>query len=119
MTTIIALHDGNTIHMTDIKNLAAMTALNSMMQSPFFNICTIHNVAELMGVNPKGEAYATLAVLHCIHWDKMPIELREAVPGLIQQCLGIAPSYVLKTLEQEVLDVAPARKFLRLFGVSK
>ena len=104
---------------TDLKQISSMVALNSMMQSSFFSICTIDSVATLLQVNPHGEAYDTLRVLHCISWYKMPTELREAIPELIRQCLGVAPSYVFKTLDQEVIDVTPARKFLRLFGATK
>ena len=101
---------------TDLKQIAAMVALNSMMQGGHFNICTIDSVATLMQVNPKGEAYDTLRVLHCIGWDKIPAELREAIPDLIRQCLGVAPSYVFRTLDQEVIDVTPARTWLQRLG---
>lgn len=102
--------------MSDLKQLAAMTSLNDMMSKSHFNICTIDSVAKLMQINPGGEAYDTLRPLHCIHWDRMPAELREAVPDLIRQCLGVAPTYQFKTLAQEVIDVTPARRLLRLFG---
>ncbi len=100
----------------DLRQMSAMTALNSMMSGRFFDICTIDSVGKMMGVRPEGEAYNILRPLHCIHWEKMPDELRDAVPDLIRQCLGVGPSYVFKTLTQEVIDVTPARKLLRLFG---
>lgn len=102
--------------MSDLKQMAAVTALNEMMSGSHFNVCTIDRIATMLQVNPKGEAYEVLHTLHCINWDKMPQELREAVPDLIRQCIGVGPIYKFKTMEQEVIDVSPARKLLRLLG---
>lgn len=102
--------------MNDLKQLAALTALNEMMSKHYFDICTIDSIATMLEINPRGEAYQVLRTLHCVHWNKMPQELRDAVPDLIKQCLGVAPVYRFKTMEQEVIDVTPARKLLRLFG---
>mgnify|MGYP003575110064 CR=1 FL=1 len=103
---------------TDLKQLAAVTALNEMMAGSHFSICTIDRIATMLSVNVKGEAYEVLHTLHCINWAKMPQELREAVPGLIKECLGFAPVYQFKTVQPEVIDVMPSRKsgFLKLLG---
>lgn len=101
--------------MSDLKHLSSMTALNNMMSKSWFDICTIDSVAKLMRINPAGEAYDTLRPLHCVNWDKMPQELRDAVPDLIRQCLGVEPTYQFRTLTQEVIDVTPARRLLGLF----
>jgi hypothetical protein len=79
--------------MNDIKQLAAITALNDMMSKGYFCICTIDKVAKMLGINARGEAYDTLSPLHCVHFDKMPQELRDAIPGLIHQILSIQPTY--------------------------
>lgn len=107
----------------NLKQLSALTALNSMMAKGHFSICTIDSVGELLGINPRGcDAYKILHPLHCIDWAKMPQELRDAVPGLIQECLGIAPAFQFKTLEPTLIDVSPKaetpprRSFLRLLG---
>lgn len=105
--------------MDDLKQLAAMTALNEMLAGSHFSICTIDRVATLLAVNPKGEAYDTLHTLHCIHYDKMPARLRDAIPELIRQCLGVEAIYRFTTLQREVIEVAPERKrggFMRLLG---
>ena len=96
--------------MSDLKQQIALTSLNNMMDKGYFDICTVDSVAELLGVNAKGDAYSMLRPLHCVHWDKMPPEVREAVPGLIQECLGVAPVFKFKTLEALVIDVGPAPK---------
>lgn len=103
--------------MADLKQQIAITSLNSMMSKGYFDICTIDTVGKLMEVNPKGEAYTMLHPLHCVHFDKMPPDVREAIPSLIQECLGVGPVFKFKTLEPEVIEVAPAKRgFLRLLG---
>jgi hypothetical protein len=104
--------------MTDLKQLAAITALNEMMAGSHFNVCTIDRIGKMLDINPKGEAYEVLHTLHCINWEKMPKQLREAVPGLIKECLGVGPVFQFKTLEPVVIDVEPEKKrgFLRLLG---
>lgn len=105
--------------MDDLKQLAAMTALNETLAGNHFSICAIDNAGKLLGVNPKGEAYDTLHALHCIDYAKMPRQLREAIPDLIRQCLGVDTIYRFETLQQQIIDVMPAPKrseFLRLIG---
>lgn len=105
--------------MSDLKQLAAMTALNDMLAGAHFSICAIDNVAKLLDVNPKGEAYDTLHALHCINYDRMPPQLREAIPELIRACLGVETIYRFQTLHQQIVDVTPPPKrggFLRLIG---
>jgi hypothetical protein len=109
--------------MSDLKQLSALTALNEMMAKGYFDICTIDSVADLLGLRVKDtEPYRILRPLHCVNWQKMPAELREAIPGLIQECLGVQPAFQFKTLQQPVIelrtvDEEPKRGgFLRLLG---
>lgn len=109
--------------MDDLKQLSALTALNHMMSKGHFDICTIDSVGKLLGVDPRGEAYDILRPLHCIDWAQMPEQLKEAVPSLIQRCLGVAPVFKFSNLRQRVIDVPEAApssssaRFLRLMGV--
>lgn len=111
--------------MSDIKQLAALTALNNMMESGHVSICTVDEVAKLLGIDHKGEARDVLSTIHCVKFAKMPDELRAAVPGLIEKCLGMAPFYEFKTARPEVrvIDVTPEPPkktgFLRLLGGSR
>lgn len=108
--------------MENLKQASALTALNEMMAKSYFCICTIDKVATLLGVNPKGEAYNILSPLHCIDFAKMPDELRHAIPGLIEQCLGVAPAYRFSTLERgRIVEVNPSPSksgLMRLLGKS-
>lgn len=108
--------------MQNLKTLAAVTALNVMMQKNYFSICAIDSVAKMLGVNPKSEAYDILLTLHCVDWDKMPKELKDAVPELIKECLGIVLTYQLKPLEmpelpKEVKEEIKLYQFLKLLGL--
>jgi hypothetical protein len=104
--------------MSDLKQLSALTALNNMMGKGHFNICCVDSVGDLLGINPRGtHAYKILLPLHCVDWAKMPAELRDAIPGLIQECLGIAPVFQFQNLERVVIDIQPRRSgFMQLLG---
>lgn len=105
--------------MDEQKQLIALTALNKMFRGRYFSICTIDSVAEMLGVNPAGEAYRMLCPLHCVHWDEMPAQVRQQVPDLIREYLGVGPAFQFETLRHEVIEVAPAeprRGFLRLLS---
>ena len=92
--------------MHELKELAAITALNQMMKGGHFSICTIDNVANMLGVNCRGmEAYTILSTLHCVDFGKMPPELREAIPQLIRQCLNRGPEFQFASLRKEVVEV--------------
>ena len=87
--------------MTDIKQLAALTSLNSMMDKGYMDICCVDSVGKLLGINPKiSDSYNTLHALHCVHYAKMPQELRDAIPALVQECLGVAPTFKFIELAQ-------------------
>lgn len=93
---------------TDLKELAAVTALNAMMAKGWMDICTIRSVAEMLGRDPRGDAFGILHSLHCIHFDKMPPALRDAIPALIEQCLDCAPTHRFTTVQRHrVIDITP------------
>lgn len=102
--------------MNDLKQLAAMTALNNMMLKHYFDICAVDSAAKLLNVNRGGDAYDILHALHCVHWEKIPVELRDSIPDLIHKCLGVAPTYQFKSLAQEVLDLTPTKRLLQILG---
>jgi hypothetical protein len=84
-----------------LSQMAVMTALNEMLSSSHFNICTIDKCADILRVPVKGnESYKILSALHCIDYAKIPQQLRGQIPSLIKECLGIEPMEILT--EQEV-----------------
>jgi hypothetical protein len=106
--------------MEKLKELAAMTALNKMLADGHFSICTVDSVAAMLNVRPAGDSYNILRTVHCVDYAKMPAELREAIPSLIKECLGIDPFYQFKTMERQVIEVSPVKcGFMRLIGGDK
>ncbi len=104
----------------DLKELSALTALNDMMEKGRFDICCVRDVGKLLGRDAEGhESFAILRPLHMVSFSKMPAKLRDAVPSLVQDCLGVSPSYRFATLQPQIIDVTPQPKggFLRLLGM--
>lgn len=107
--------------MDNIKQLAALTALNEMFAKGHFSISTIDSVATMLGVDPKGDAYNTLRPLHCIDYAKMPAALREEIPRLVKDCLGVQPFFQYTPQDLRAtgvqVDANPRRGgLLRLLG---
>lgn len=106
---------------SDLKMLAALTSLNDMMAKGYLNICTINTIAEMLGINPKGDAHRTLHPLHCVNFEKMPAQLRQAIPGLIRECLSIEPTYQFPSpvakAEPEPVATAQPEKRGQLMGL--
>lgn len=96
--------------------MIAATALNNMFRKGYFDICCVKNVAKVLNVQPDASAIDKLAPLHCIQWSDMPAQVRDAVPGLIQQALlngNIPFEFSMKPASkglQTVIEPAPDRK---------
>jgi hypothetical protein len=106
---------------SDIKQMAALTALNDMMQKGYVCICTIDKIGEMLGINPKGESHTILRTLHCVHFEKMPQELKQQIPLLIKECLSMEPTFQfsapqIQTVEAPTEKVEKPRGLLRLLG---
>ena len=76
----------------DLQKLSALTSLNAMMRKPYFDVCTVDTVIKMLGTVPDRTAHDMLRSLHCVNWSDMPIELRDAVPKLIERCCNV-PAY--------------------------
>lgn len=74
---------------TQLGHLSVLTKLNKMMRDSHFDICTVDQAIKVLGSVPDGRAYNILRTLHCVHWSEMPVELREAVPALIERCISV------------------------------
>lgn len=69
--------------MTETTRLVIGTAMRSMFQKGWIDICAIRECLKLAGVVPVGESYALLSALHCVNFKDMPAELVERLPGLL------------------------------------
>lgn len=105
--------------MKNLQNMAAATALNKMMRDSHFSICTIDNVAKMMGVKPTGESYRILSSIHCVDFCDMPRELRQAIPQLVADVLG-DPTFQFQVQPKPEPVVEPAtesRGILQRLGI--
>lgn len=105
----------------EIKQRAALVALNAMMKKGWMDICTINQVAEMLEVQPDKQAHDVLRSLHCVHFDQMPRDLHQEIPALIQRALCGADvfQFELRSAQPIPLRIEPKRPLLlRVFGKS-
>lgn len=72
----------------ELKQQAAIAALNKMMSQGHFSICTVDTIAKMLGITPDPEAYAVLRTLHCVDYTAMPRALYARLPDIIQTALS-------------------------------
>ena len=77
------------------RDLAALAVLNKMMRLDYFTISPLHDLMSYEK-RDKSRAYDTLLMIHCIHWEDIPERLRNMIPDLIFECVGIRPTYLYK-----------------------
>lgn len=76
-----------------IRGLAALTILNAMMENGRVDMRALSDAANLLGVSPHCAGYEILNPLDRIAFERMPTELRNAIPDLIISCLNSGPAY--------------------------
>lgn len=90
---------------TQLAQLSALASLNEMMRSGKFYISTVTEVAKAIGAVPDARALEILRPLHCMEISRMPAELQQALPKLIERCINV-PAYQFQltalTPEQQV-----------------
>lgn len=67
--------------------MVVLTAMKKLFDSQHFSICVVKDIADLIGAPKRGPAWDMLSALHCIDYASMPIELRESIPHLVNECL--------------------------------
>lgn len=71
----------------EVKRMVVLTAVKNLLNESFFSISKMREIAKMVGVPTDGPAWKLLSPLHCMDYDKMPKELRDAIPHLINECL--------------------------------
>lgn len=71
----------------ETKRLVVTQALNDLFTKGHFSICGLNSILEVMGNPYRGEAYTLLRTLHCVDYNKMPADLRNRIPQLVNECL--------------------------------
>lgn len=92
---------------------AAVTAMNKMLKGSHFSICTVDNVAKMLGIHCRKDSYDILRNLHCVDFTDMTREMRQAVPALIADTLGEPPAFqfnqpsnaIVTVINVEIVDV--------------
>lgn len=72
--------------MNEIDRLVIATAMRTMFEKPYFDICTVDQCLKVAGVVAPRKTYERLRALHCISFAAMPRELLEAIPGMVREC---------------------------------
>lgn len=67
--------------------MVVLTAMKKLFDDKYFSICVVKDIADVIGVPKHGPAWDMLSALHCIYYASMPIELRESIPHLVNECL--------------------------------
>ncbi|GGC23699.1 hypothetical protein [Pseudoduganella buxea] len=76
-----------------IKELAVIAALNNMIKGKYFRMSVIDAAAKLLERHASGDAYDVLHMIDFVYFENMPVELRDSIPGLIQDVLGTSPIF--------------------------
>lgn len=101
---------------------AAVVAMNKMLRSSYFDICTVDAVAKMLQVQPRKMSHDILRTLHCVHYNEMTRELRDKIPVLIADALGDPPAFqfnqpvkqITVLVADEIGEQAPRRSVFRL-----
>jgi len=73
--------------MPQTKRLVLEVALNHLFTEKYFSVCTLDKILDVAEVSRKSAAYKLLSALHCVHYDQMTREVREALPHLVREAL--------------------------------
>lgn len=65
--------------LAQFKNMAVALALKKMFEDSHFSICTVDQLCKVTGTRIDADVYNSLHLLHCVHWNQMPREMRQAV----------------------------------------
>ena len=58
---------------------AVKTALKKLLLGSYYDITTVKNICKVLNITPKAEVMSSLKLFHCIHYDEMEPEVREAL----------------------------------------
>ena len=63
------------------------TAVRDLFDKDWFDICVLDKLLKVIDARKAGPAYDMLRLMHCVHYDKMPPDLRDRIPHLVNECL--------------------------------
>lgn len=74
--------------LTVFKSEVVKIGVEKMLRSDYFSICDFDKLVKVHRVVVDAEIYDCLHALHCVHWNKMSIEVRQTVYSIIAQTFG-------------------------------
>ncbi len=90
-----------TVSLSILKKQAAQLAVKRMLAKNCVDICDVRFIADALGRQcERSASYPVLRLLHLVQFSKMSPELREAIPGMLADTLGIGE-------ESPVAEVQP------------
>lgn len=82
-----------------MKQEIAKIALKKLFSQPFFSICEIDHLIQMLNVQPDGEIYYAMKALHCVHYRDMGAEVREWLfANAVRMCAG-QPTFALARVD--------------------
>lgn len=84
----------------ETRQLVVQTALDHLFTQSHFSICQLDSVLKIINAPQGSDAYTLLRSLHCVDYAKMPRDLRDRIPHLVNECLR--PPEVLECLATSV-----------------
>lgn len=96
--------------MSDLSLLtkqAAVVAINKVLTAKRFDICTVREVAELLGGDTNCQEFSILRTIHCVEYKEMPPNMRESIPELIAICMKRPDvfQFAIPEAEETIIDV--------------
>jgi len=92
---------------------------NMMLKKDWFDITSFDAISKVMGVRIEGQDYDCIRLLHCVHYNEMPKEVRISLFNKVMECFGQDPELIKMRDAIDgsklVLPVMPEKMGIRRF----
>lgn len=90
----------------ETRRLVVTAALDDLFRKEWFDVCNLDKVMKICNAPRGSEAHQLLDALHCVHYGRMPPDLRARIPHLVNECLcppeavqGVATTIALQGVD--------------------
>lgn len=90
------------------------TALRNMFAGSHFNICVIREIVAVTKSVPPPGLMGRLSLLHCVNWEDMTPDVREALPDMIREAIGSPPFDFESIFQRARAPAQPSAKVIDL-----
>ena len=97
--------------MENLDKIIIQTALDEMLKSSYFSVCTIDKCLKVANIKPKQIPYDRISALHCMKYNVMPKELYDSLPQMLAEVFdGYEKlTYQLKTPVVKFVTAVPEK----------